>query len=104
MGSPVNFRVLRRTWATWAGNFGADLKVVEAVLRHSASLNFSVRTYQQVIREKVLEVMNKFAEAVAGRLSDLAPLTDAERKQKRDIENKITRMWDAAPAEKQWEL
>ena len=68
----VTFQVLRRTWATHAGTFGADLKVVEAVLRHSASLNFSVGTYQQAIREKVLEVMNKFAEAVAGNLPNSA--------------------------------
>lgn len=66
----VGFQTLRRTWATWAPTFGADLKIIEAVLRHSASLNFSVGTYQQAIRERVLEVMNKLAEAVAAGLED----------------------------------
>jgi integrase len=67
---PITFQVLRRTWTTHAGTFGADLKIIEAVLRHSASLNFTVGTYQQAIREKVLEVMNKFADSVAGNLPD----------------------------------
>jgi integrase len=97
---PVNFQALRRTWATHAGSFGADLKVLEAVLRHSASLNFTVGTYQQAIQEKVLEVMNKFAEAVAGTLSDVAPPTPAERRRQRRIERIINRMMEAAPPEK----
>jgi len=101
--APVNFQMLRRSWATHAGNFGADMKILEAVLRHSASLNFSVGTYQQAIREKVLEVMNKFAGAVAWSLTDVAPPTPEQRKVEREIEGKIERLWNAGLTEERYE-
>jgi integrase len=94
--APVNFQMLRRTWATHAGSFGADLKSVETVLRHSASLNFSVGTYQQSIRENVLKVMDKFAEAVAATLVDMAPPTQEERKAERGMK----RLMYSLPPEK----
>ncbi len=72
MGVPVTFQILRRTFATHLGSFGGDVKHVEVVLRHSASLNFTTGVYIQAIRAKVLEAMNKFAEAVAADLPDLA--------------------------------
>ena len=61
---PVTFQVLRRTWATHAPEYGAGLKEIEVVLRHSASLNFTTGTYIQGIRERVLKAMDGFANAV----------------------------------------
>lgn len=76
----VTFQTLRRTWATHAPSFGAGLKEVETVLRHSASLNFTVGTYQQAIRGKVLEVMNGLADAVASDLPEISFERPAEPK------------------------
>jgi len=75
MGQSVTFQMLRRTWATHARYYGADLKTIEVVLRHSACLNFTTETYIQGMQEKVLNVMNSFAEAVASNLPDYEWLT-----------------------------
>jgi integrase len=73
-GFPVTFQVLRRTWATHAPNYGAGLKEVEVVLRHSASLNFTTGTYIQGIRERVLAAMDAFANAVCTGLPEHAEI------------------------------
>ena len=60
----VTFQVLRRTWATHAPTYGAGLKEIETVLRHSASLNFTTGTYIQAVKERVLKAMDELANAV----------------------------------------
>lgn len=61
----VNFQVFRRTWTTHAPSNGAGLKEMETVLRHSASKNFTVGTYQQAMMSNVLDILNAFADTVA---------------------------------------
>jgi integrase len=70
----VTFQVLRRTWATHAPIYGAGLKEIEAVLRHSASLNFTTGTYIQAVRERVLAAMDNFANAVCKDLPEYASI------------------------------
>jgi integrase len=60
----ASWQIFRRTWASHIPAYGADLKTIEVILRHSASQNFSVGTYQQGIRERILESMNRFANDV----------------------------------------
>lgn len=67
---PVNFQILRRTAATHVSSFGAGLKELQAILRHSASQDFSVSVYQQAIHERVLDVLEKYTQAVASGLPD----------------------------------
>ena len=71
---PVTFQVLRRTWSTHAVNYGATLKEIEVVLRHSASLNFTTGTYIQGMRERVLTALDGFANAVCEGLPEFAEL------------------------------
>ena len=67
----VTPQVLRRSFATLAPRFGADLKTIEAVLRHSASLNFTTGEYIQSVRPKIFSVLDSFADAVLRDLVDL---------------------------------
>ena len=71
---PVTFQVLRRTWATHAPSYGAGLKEIEAVLRHSASLNFTTGTYIQAVKERVLKAMDGLANAVCEGLPEHAEI------------------------------
>jgi integrase len=70
----VTFQELRRTFASLAWDYGADLKVVESVMRHAASKNFTVGAYQQVLRQKMLDCFEKFSEAALGGLPETAQL------------------------------
>jgi integrase len=67
----VTPQVLRRTFATLAPRFGASLKTVEAVLRHSASLNFTTGEYIQQVRPDILKVLDQFADTTLKDLVDL---------------------------------
>jgi hypothetical protein len=67
---PVDFHVLRRTWATHANSFGADLRSCQTVMRHATSSNFTTDVYVQPIMEKVLDAMYGVAEEVTKGLPD----------------------------------
>ena len=97
VGKRTTFQILRRSWTSNAPPYGADLKTLQVVMSHASSMDFTTMVYQQPIRERVLEVMNKFADAVAGKLIDIAPETKAPRKARLRIERKIKRMADATP-------
>jgi integrase len=64
----LNWQVLRRTWATLAVNFGASYAEIEAVLRHaSGDIHLA---YVQAQRERILDLLNRMCEKVAGGLSE----------------------------------
>jgi hypothetical protein len=57
-----------------------DVSTTESVLRHSASQNFSVGTYQQGIRDRILRVVERFAEDVTSGLPEISFEQPAEPK------------------------
>jgi integrase len=70
----VTFQVLRRTFASLLPAYGGDLKAVETVLRHAASKSFTLGTYVQPLKEKILDSMNRLADAVCARLPEHASM------------------------------
>jgi len=67
----VNWQVLRRTAATHFGGVGeAGPKELQVLLRHASTDSFSVQVYQQAIKARVLDVLEKYSQAVASDLPD----------------------------------
>jgi integrase len=57
----VNWRVLRRSFATWLKLAGADIKDAQALMRHSRA-STTLDIYQQFIPESERRVVNKLSE------------------------------------------
>ena len=72
--TPVNFQVLRRTFATNAQGLG-DAKSVQAHLRHS-DIGTTLNEYTQAIPESVRKLVNDVAEDVmASKIANATPAT-----------------------------
>ena len=70
----MTWAVLRRSWATHAPQFGATIREIECVLRHSSSLTQVAGICIQGVRGRILEVLDAYADAVCAGLPEHAEL------------------------------
>jgi hypothetical protein len=66
---PVNWQVLRRSYATWLGEAGADPKAIQGQMRHSR-ISTTMDIYRQFVPSSQRRAVTKLSEMLAGNVSN----------------------------------